>query len=128
MTCYVKWTRTALYIFNGSKRVIYVNPGDGTPIHALDPGATGILNHKRGVASSTPNTQVTLGYYTNTHDLVTILLHDSGTWTTSSTPPDPSSCYTKDRRPAALSLGDATLTQRPPRNSQATALLRDRQY
>jgi hypothetical protein len=84
MPCHVKWTHREVYIFNGSKRVIYVNVGDGTPTYALDSGATGIISithNKRGVARM-KNTQITLGYYTKKkHDLVTIfLLHDSGTW------------------------------------------------
>jgi hypothetical protein len=129
MSCHVKWTRREVYIFNGSKRVIYVNAGDGNPTYALDSGATGIITRKGlGGVAGIRNTLVTLTYYSKTHDLVTIVLQDSGTWTTSTTSPDPSSCYTNDSCPACKSLRDASLTQRPSRNSQGMALLRECQY
>ena len=124
MACHVKWTRCKLYILNGSERVIYVNLGDGTPTYALDSGATGIITRKKlGGVAGIKNTLVTLAYYTKTHDLVTVVLQDSGTWTTRYTPLDPSSCHTNDSRPACSSLGDSTLTRRILRPA---ALLRDR--
>jgi len=86
-----RWTRRVLYIFNGSKHVIHVSLGDGSSGHAVDTGKTSVNQ----IAVETR--LVMLSYYTDTHDLMSILLRDNGSWTTIFTPMVPPRCYTNDR-------------------------------
>ena len=86
------WTRRELYIFNGTKHVIRGELGDWDRGRALDIGVAAVF-------PITPKTNmVKLSYYTDTHDLMRVLVRDNGSWTTSLTPMIPPSCYTKDRR------------------------------
>jgi hypothetical protein len=84
------WTHT-LYVFNGTKHVVYVCMNDLGHWAAVDIG-TGI---------SFPITKktrtVTLSYYTDTRDLFSVFVQDNGHWTTKLTPMVLPSCYTNDR-------------------------------
>jgi hypothetical protein len=84
------WTKN-LYVFNGTKHVVQVDLGDLTPVYGLD----------IGIGSFFPITMktsmITLSYYTDAHDLMSVVAHDNGSWTTSLTPMIQPSCYTKDR-------------------------------
>jgi hypothetical protein len=89
----LRWrlTRGELYVFNGSKHAIYVSLGDG--ISACDKGVGGVYVYQITVETSL----VTLSYYTDSRDLMSIFLRDDGNWTASLTPMVPPSCYTMDR-------------------------------
>lgn len=86
------WMSQELYVFNGSKHVVQVEFGDPAPVCAVDIG-TGSL-----FPVTMKTCMVTLSYYTDTRDLKSIVLRESGSWTTSLTPMVPPSCYTKDRQ------------------------------
>jgi hypothetical protein len=93
-----EWTRRELYVFNRTKHVIQVDLGDSTPICGVDIG-------KWSVFPITMKTRmVTLSHYTDTHDLMSVFVWDSGSWTTNLTPMVPPSCYTNDRRTGACTL------------------------
>ena len=86
-----EWTHK-LYVFNGTNHVVRVDLGDSKPICAVD----------IGVGISFPITlktrMVTLSYYTDTRDLMSVFVWDNGSWTTSLTPMVPPSCCTNDRQ------------------------------
>ena len=85
------WTK-GLYIFNGTKHVIHVELGDLAPVCGLDIGIGSFFP----IAMKT--NMVKLSYYTDTHDLMSVFVHDNGSWTTRLTPMIPPSCNTKDHR------------------------------
>lgn len=85
------WT-SKLYVFNGTKYVIHVELGDLVPVYGLDIGIGSFF------PITAKTSMITLSYYTDTHDLMRVLVRDNGSWTTSLTPMIPPSCYTKDRR------------------------------
>ena len=86
------WTRRELYVFNGTKHVVQVEFGDPAPVKAVDIGTGSVF------PVTMKTCMVTLSYYTDTRDLMSIVLRDSGSWTTSLTPMVAPSCYTKDRQ------------------------------
>jgi hypothetical protein len=89
------WMRQELYVFNGTKHAIYVELGDSTPVCGMDIGTGSVF-------PVTPETRmVTLSYYTDTRDLMSVFVRDSGNWTTSLTPMVPPSCFTNDRQMGA---------------------------
>ena len=91
-----KWTRQELYVSNKTKHVIHVDLGDQAPICAVDIG-------KWSVFPITMKTRmITLSHYTDTHDLMSVIVWDSWSWTTKLTPMVPPSCYTSDRRTGAV--------------------------
>lgn len=85
------WTKQ-LYVFNGTKRVIQVELGDLPPVRALDIGIGSMF------PITAKTSMITLSYYTDTRDLMSVFVHHNGSWTTRLTPMIPPSCYTKDRR------------------------------
>ena len=85
------WTKY-LYVFNGTKHVIHVELGDMPPVRALDIGIGSMF------PITAKTSMITLSYYTDTRDLMSVFVRDSGSWTTRLTPMIPPSCYTKDRR------------------------------
>ena len=85
------WTRRELYVYNGSKHVVQVAFGAG-PVCAVGIGTGSVF------PVTMKTCMVTLSYYTDTRDLMSIVLRDSGSWTTSLTPMVAPSCYTKDRQ------------------------------
>ncbi len=86
------WMRQELYVFNGTKHAIRVELSDSSPVRGIDIGTGSVF-------PVTPETRmVTLSYYTDTRDLMSVLVRDSGSWTTSLTPMVPPSCYTNDRQ------------------------------
>ena len=89
------WIRQEIYVFNGTKHVIQVARGDSAPVCAMDIGTESVF------PVTLETRTVTLSYYTDTRDLMSILVRDSGTWTTSLTPMVPPSCYTNDRQMGA---------------------------
>ena len=88
---YWQWTHRKLYIFNRSKHVIHVSLGDGSSSIGQDAGIACVYQ------ITMETSLVTLSYYTDTHDMMSILLRGNGSWTTSFTPMVPPSCYTNDR-------------------------------
>jgi hypothetical protein len=78
--------------FNGLKHVVRVDLGDSAPTAAIGMGGWSV--HQVTMESR----MVTLSFYTDTRDLMSIFLWDSGSWTVSITPMVPPSCYTKDLR------------------------------
>ena len=87
------WTRErGLYIFNGTKHVVHVELGDLVPVYGLD------IRIGSFFPITAKTSMITLRYYTDTHDLMRVLVRDNGSWTTSLTPMIPPSCYTKDCR------------------------------
>ena len=86
-----EWTYK-LYVFNGTNHVVRVDLGDSKPICAVD----------IGVGISFPITlktrMVTLSYYTDTRDLMSVFVQGNGCWTTKLTPMVPPSCCTHDRQ------------------------------
>ncbi len=76
--------------------MIHVEGIDSAPVCAVDIGMASVLpvTMKTGM--------VTLSYYTDTHDLMSVFVRDSGkSWTTNLTPMVAPSCYTNDRRMGA---------------------------
>ena len=90
-----EWTRK-LYVFNGTKHVVYVCLNDSGPLAGLDTG----VGIRFPVTLETR--MVTLSYYTDTRDLFSVFVWDNGSWTTKLTPMVPPSCYTSDRRTGAV--------------------------
>ena len=88
------WTQE-LYVFNGTKHVIYVALDDSGPVISLYIGTGSVL------AITMKTHMVTLSYYTDTRDLMSVFVRDNGSWATSLTPMVPPSCYTNDRRMGA---------------------------
>jgi len=84
------WTHK-LYVFNGTKHVVYVCLNDSGPLAGLDTG----VGIRFPVTLETR--MVTLSYYTDTHDLMSVFVWDNGSWTTKLTPMVLPSCYTNDR-------------------------------
>jgi hypothetical protein len=91
------WTR-GLYVFNGTKHVVYVCMNDSGHWAGLD----------TGIGSMFPVTldtrMVTLSHYTDTRDLFSVFVQDNGRWTTKLTPMVQPSCYTKDRQMETCTL------------------------
>ena len=86
------WMSQEIYVFNGTKHVVQVTFGAG-PVCAVDIGTGSVF------PVTMKTSMVTLSYYTDARDLKSIVLRDSGSWTTSLTPMVAASCYTKDRQP-----------------------------
>ncbi len=85
------WTHK-LYVFNGTKHVVYVCLNDSAPSVGVDIG-TGI-----SFPITKKTRMVTLSYYTDTRGLMRVFVLDNGSWTTKLTPMVPPSCYTNDRQ------------------------------
>jgi hypothetical protein len=92
-----EWTRK-LYVFNGTKHVVYVRLNDSGPLVGLDTG----VGIRFPVTLETRT--VTLSYYTDTRDLFSVFVQDNGSWTTNLTPMVPPSCYTNDRQKGMFTL------------------------
>jgi hypothetical protein len=85
------WTHK-LYVFNWTKHVVRVDLGDSTPLGAVDIGTGGVFPITMKAST------VTLSYYTDTRDLMSVFVWDSGSWTTSLTPMVAPICCTNDRQ------------------------------
>jgi hypothetical protein len=92
-----EWTHK-LYVFNGTKHVVYVSMNDLGHWAGLDTG----VGIRFPVTLETR--MVTLSYYTDTHDLMSVFVWDNGDWTTKLTPMVLPSCYTNDRRTSVCTL------------------------
>jgi hypothetical protein len=86
-----EWTYK-LYVFNGTKHVVYVCLNDSAPSVGVDIG-TGI-----SFPITKKTRMVTLSYYTDTRDLMSVFVRDNGSWTTRLIPMVPPSCCTNDRQ------------------------------
>ena len=84
------WT-SKLYVFNGTKHVVYVCMNDSGHWAGLETGAGNIF------PVTLETRMVTLSYYTDTRDLFSVFVQDNGHWTTKLTPMVLPSCYTNDR-------------------------------
>jgi hypothetical protein len=77
---------------------VYVCLNDSGPLAGLDTG----VGIRFPVTLETR--MATLSYYTNTRDLFSVFVQDSGNWTTKLTPMVLPSCYTKDRQMGTCTL------------------------
>ena len=92
-----EWTHK-LYVFNGTKHVVYVCLNDSGPLVGLDTG----VGIRFPITMKTH--MVTLSYYTDRRDLFSVFVQCDGSWTTKLTPMVLPSCYTKDRQTRVCTL------------------------
>jgi hypothetical protein len=95
------WTREKFYVLNKTKHVIGVKLSESGPVMGVDIGTESVFPATvigAGCYGFTKTRLATLSYYTETRDLMSLFVWDSGSWTSKLTPMVPPSCYTNDRR------------------------------